>query len=212
MSKARYSDDDALSLDSLRALFQRQTEGQESHTAEDVWDAMLNNGWLRADVMRRALCFVDTVNLAKDLADDLAQQALLDFLQKLKSDPTLHANPAKITGSFEGWLCKMIRRSFIDTAKKQYPDLPANVMATAENVLSDVDEDSLTRAERFSKVQAALKKLPAKERSAILMDLDGKKHTDIARILGVTYKQLIAILRRAESKLRKWLSDYRYED
>jgi DNA-directed RNA polymerase specialized sigma24 family protein len=209
MSRARHSDEDAGSPDALRALFQRLAEGRESHTAREVWDAMLKDPWLQAEAKRRAMRFVHVAHLERHLADDLAQQALLNLLDKLKAGTSLHARADLLPHRFEGWIGTMFRHSFIDTVAKLCPKLPPHGMLT--DAYKAVDYD-VALEERHDKVTTALAKLEAKERSAVLMDLDGVKHTVIARKLGITYKELIGLLQRARLKLRKSLAEYRRDE
>lgn len=208
MSEARHSHEEAGSPDALRGLFQKLAEGLESRTAHEVWDAMLKDPWLRAEAKWRALCFVVAAKLGRDLADDLAQQALVNFWDKLKTGTSLHANAELLPHKFEAWIGTMFRHSFVDTVKRLYPNLPRHVLlADASNSV----EDDVILEERHQKVADAMAKLEPKERSAILMDLDGVKHTVIAMKLHLTYKQVIGMLQRARSKLRKWLWEYRYD-
>jgi DNA-directed RNA polymerase specialized sigma24 family protein len=204
MSKDRYSDEDAPSPDSLRALFQRQADGKESHSAREIWDAMLNDSWLLAEVKRRAPQFIH--GLEKQLADDLVQETLLHLLDKLKADPSLHAKAKLLPHKFEALIGTLLTHSFCDVIPKLCPKRPRHVMVT--DAMKSIEYD-VTANERRGKVADALAKLELEEQAAMLMDLDGQKHTEIARMLCMTYKELRGVLRRARAKLRKLLPEYR---
>lgn len=71
-------------------------------------------------------------------------------------------------------------------------------------------EEESERKEIFLAVNEALKKLPAKQRMVFaLKQLDGLKHEEIARIMGITEGAVKASYFHAVRKLRELLKHYR---
>ncbi|MEM7220286.1 MAG: sigma-70 family RNA polymerase sigma factor [Pseudomonadota bacterium] len=137
-------------------------------------------------------------------ADDVAQECFLRVWQRAGSYQSGR-------GSVRTWLLGITRNLTIDRARREQsrpegsavddPELDqmANGAASAS--------DTLARAQRSEALQAAIAKLPERQRSAlILCQLQGHSQADAAAIMQTTSDAIESLLGRARRQLKKALS------
>lgn len=153
------------------------------------------------------------------------QAALLRYLTRLTDDPELAADaaqdaylrllesPPRDTNNVRAWLftvaTNIVRDSWkkVKTARriKEAPQLVPN---------GGEDPDPLTIVERTERAEIArrlLAKLSDRERTVVLMWLEGFKHREIAETVGTTTKTVSPTIARALNKLARDIERYQRE-
>jgi len=141
------------------------------------------------------------IGTAPDLAEDLAQEALMKVWRKARL-----FDPAKASAST--WIFTIARNLRIDAARRAArpafdPDDPA--MTPNEEPPADVIID---RIDRDKRIRAAFKRLPPNQYDVVIMHfIDDEPHSTIARELGLPLGTVKSRLRLAFAKIRKELGD-----
>ena len=151
--------------------------------------------------MVRALTFRMTGSL--DDAEELAQDAFLRAYQQLGS---FHG-----TSKFSTWLCKIAINLSLDWRRRESRrDRVHNRWAAdalPDNQPADGFPDELSR-----RVQAALDRLPPKQRAAIVLTIyENQSHAEAARTLGCTEATVSWRVFAARQKLKKLLNSIPHE-
>ncbi len=151
--------------------------------------------------MIRAVTFRMTGSL--DDAEELAQDAFLRAYQQLRS----FSGGSK----FSTWLCKIAINLSLDWRRRESrrDSVHARWAADAlpENSPKDGFPDELSR-----RVQAALDRLPAKQRAAIVLTVyENQSHAEAAKTLGCTEATVSWRVFAARQKLKKLLKTIPHE-
>jgi RNA polymerase sigma-70 factor (ECF subfamily) len=151
--------------------------------------------------MIRAVTFRMTGSL--DDAEELAQDAFLRAYQQLGS--------FRSGAKFSTWLCKIAINLSLDWRRRESrrDDIHSKwaVEAAAENNPGGGFPDELSR-----RVQAALNRLPAKQRAAIVLTIyENQSHAEAAKTLGCTEATISWRVFAARQKLKRLLKDLPHE-
>lgn len=148
--------------------------------------------------MVHALTFRMTGSLAD--AEDLAQETFIRAFRQLDS--------YKGTAKFSTWLYRIAVNACLNWRQREsrrgqiHADWAKSSVALQSELESAPDDDELSRS-----VQAALMKLPAKQRAAIVLTVyDGHNHAEAAQILGCPETTVSWRVFAARRKLKRWLS------
>lgn len=151
--------------------------------------------------MVRAVTFRMTGSL--DDAEELAQDAFLRAYQQLG---TFNGH-----AKFSTWLCKIAINLSVDWRRREgrrdevHSKWAADVIS--ENTSNDGFPDELSR-----QVQAALDRLPAKQRAAIVLTVyENQSHAEAAKMLGCTEATVSWRVFAARQKLKKLLKSVPHE-
>jgi len=138
-----------------------------------------------------------------DDAEDLAQDTFVRALHQLES----FRGEAK----FSTWLCRIAMNACLnwrqregrrDEIHRRWADdayAPGNSADSSNEALGD-------------QVQAALNRLPAKQRAAVILTTyEGLNHAEAARALGCTEATISWRVFAARGKLKRWLKSYVHE-
>jgi RNA polymerase sigma-70 factor (ECF subfamily) len=132
-------------------------------------------------------------------ADDLAQETFVRAWQRLET----FAGEAK----FSTWLCRIAMNACLNWRHRE--GRRGNVHQTwADNTLNDAATHPSDPAatERNHRVQAALARLPEKQRAAIVLTVyQEMNHAEAARTLGCTEATVSWRVFAARNKLKRWL-------
>ncbi|MCX6574229.1 MAG: RNA polymerase sigma factor [Candidatus Aminicenantes bacterium] len=91
---------------------------------------------------------------------------------------------------------KRVRRLFLSERKRSMEDGPG--------------EDGAARSDIRLCLRRAMARLPGKERRVfVLKDIEGFKHDEIARVLGIPEATVRTLLHRAVKRLRKDMAEFR---
>lgn len=135
-------------------------------------------------------------------AEDIVQEAFL----KLWSNPGLWKKGRG--ASFTTWFYRMVINLCHDHNKRKRP-LPMPEEFDAADVSPDAETVLLERR-RQAAIEAALRRLPERQRDALnLCFYQELSNRDAAEILGVRVKALESLLMRAKAQLREELKAYR---
>ncbi len=137
-----------------------------------------------------------------DVADDLAQEA---FLRIYRAAPRYQP-----TAQFTTWLYRIVANLCLDHARRRHPlSLPEDSSGLVDNSTARDPQalDALLAREQAAAVQAAVARLPQRQRLALVLhrfhDLD---HRQISQITGWSRKATESLLVRAYQQLRRELA------
>lgn len=149
----------------------------------------------------RIKSYLMRIGAAADLADDLAQEAMLRVWRKARL-----FDPAKASAST--WIFTIARNVRIDAARRAAkPDLDPNEPALLPDheLQPDVKID---RAARDAKIRASFGALPPAQYEVVKLHfLDDLAHSEIAERLSLPLGTVKSRLRLAFDKIRKDLGD-----
>lgn len=147
--------------------------------------------------MIHALTYRMTGSMAD--AEDLAQDAFVRAYRQL--------DRFRGDSKFSTWLCRIAVNACLNWRRREgrrdeVHERWANEALPPERSHSDESGES----EHSEKVQAALNRLPAKQRAAIVLTVyQEMNHADAARVLGCTEATISWRVFAARKKLRSWL-------
>jgi RNA polymerase sigma-70 factor (ECF subfamily) len=152
--------------------------------------------------MIRAVAFRMTGSL--DDAEDLAQEAFVRAYRQLGS---FGGN-----SKFSTWLCKIVVNLSLDLRRREsrrgFLLSKWAVDATPDQTRQDGFPDELSR-----RVQAALDRLPAKQRAAIVLTIyENQSHAEAAKTLGCAEATISWRVFAARRKLKHLLKDLPHEE
>lgn len=134
-------------------------------------------------------------------AEDLAQEAFVRAWQHLDS----FAGEAK----FSTWLCRIAMNACLNWRQREGRRQEVH-QTWANDALADGPDHnaSTANAELNQRVQAALNRLPAKQRAALVLTIYQElNHAEAARALGCTEATVSWRVFAARSKLKRWLQN-----
>ncbi|BFM41009.1 sigma-70 family RNA polymerase sigma factor [Synechocystis sp. LKSZ1] len=168
------------------------------------------------ELLRRYQSHVDKIlyHLAPDWQDraDLAQEVWIRVYRNIKR----LQEPVK----FKGWLSRIATNLFYDELRKRkrvsHPislDAPRRVEdgEVDWDIVSDYPspDDTLTTAEFYESLQAAIADLPTAFRTTIILrEIDGLPYEEIAEMTGVSLGTVKSRIARARAKLQSVLQSY----
>ena len=149
-------------------------------------------------------------------AEDLFQET---WLRAIRADSS-GAGPAG--AEIKGWLFaiaanahkdllrkRRVRRLFLLERSRSMAERAADA-DQGWDVPGRAGDDGTARSDIRLCLQRAMGKLPAKERRVfVLKDIEGLKHEEIARILGIPEATVRTLLHRAIKRLRRELAEFR---
>jgi RNA polymerase sigma-70 factor (ECF subfamily) len=151
--------------------------------------------------MIRAVTFRMTGSL--DDAEELAQDAFLRAYQQLGS--------FRSGSKFSTWLCKIAINLSLDWRRRESRRDNIHSNWTAETV-SETNPGNGFPDELSRRVQAALNRLPAKQRAAIVLTIyENQSHAEAAKTLGCTEATISWRVFAARQKLKRLLKDLSHE-
>lgn len=141
------------------------------------------------------------IGAAADLAEDLAQEAMLKVWRKARL-----FDPAKASAST--WIFTIARNLRIDAARRAAkPSLDPDDPAFAPEAEPRADEQ-MERQSRDEKIRAAFKSLPPAQYEVVRLHfIEDAPHSEIAERLNLPLGTVKSRLRLAFEKIRKELGD-----
>jgi DNA-directed RNA polymerase specialized sigma24 family protein len=204
MSKARRLDENPYSPDRLRAFIVEAAQNK-SYAWAEVWQTMVDDSWLRAEVVLRAKRFAKSSGLNAQISDDIADEVLLLLAAKLATEQVMHANAELLSETFLAWMGTILDRACSEAARKL-----GEYRWPRATVLHDVlkSDDAVLDLNRIWDLADAVARLEGRQRSVMLLFLRGLDRQEIAQTLGLHYKQVVYAIDQAKPKLQRWLSAY----
>ena len=145
--------------------------------------------------MVHALTFRMTGSLAD--AEDLAQETFLRAYEQISG--------FRGAARFSTWLYRIAMNTCLNW--RQSERRRAELHAEAAGEMLAERNGSVARDQDQEQVQAALLKLPAKQRAAIVLTIyDGLNHAEAAEVLGCSETTVSWRIFAARQKLKRWLS------
>lgn len=138
--------------------------------------------------------------LDRNEAEEMAQAALVKAWQGIKG--------FQGRSSFKTWLFRIGTNLAINRVQRRRPtcEIPETLPAPEE----EEPQESFRRRQREEVVQAALKQLPADQRSAlVLCTCEDMSYQEIARSMGKSVRAVDSLLFRARQNLRRILEPAR---
>lgn len=205
MSKARQGGENPESPDQLQALIESVARSGPSASDRwlEIWQAMLADPWLPAETALRAQRLVKACRLEEHVSEDIAQEVLLLLAAKLAADEVMHAQVERFPESFSGWIGTILNHACSEAARilKEYRHhAELHDVKTIEDRVSELDRrwDCATVASR----------LEGRQRSVVMLFLQGQERREIAQSLGLSYSQVVYTLKQARPLLQRWLAAY----
>ena len=170
----------------------------------EVWYAMLDAPWLRAVLARLAERLAASHHLGPQASDDVVQQVLAMLTAKRAANQVMHAKPEKFPESFSAWIGKILRNACSEAARfLGFYHKPGEALRDVKTY-----EEDFAGLDRRWDIAKAAARLKGRQRSVIMLLLQGLEQKEIAESLGLTYKQVIYAIQKARPKLQQWLADY----
>jgi RNA polymerase sigma-70 factor (ECF subfamily) len=150
---------------------------------------------------RPVMAFLERMLGSREEAEDLGQETFLRVCR--------HAPRYRPSGQFRSWLFR-IAGNLARSRLRRRRILEWVRFETARHDIAAAEEPpdrQLEREESRRAVRAALAKLPARQRQAVLLRrYDGLSHREIAQALGTTVPAVESLLHRALATLRRELA------
>ena len=133
----------------------------------------------------------------KEEAQDNLQDSFLEIFKSIKS--------YKGSGSFEGWMKRIIIYNSINKYKKKTPiNIEINDEIIEDTTINTVDIDSVP----LDKILECIQELPTRYRMVFnLYELDQYKHQEIAELLNISVNTSKSNLHRAKLILKQRIID-----
>lgn len=147
--------------------------------------------------MIHSLTFRMTGSMAD--AEDLTQETFIRAFQQLGS----YRGEAK----FSSWLCRVAMNACLNWRQREARRAEIHRQWSSETLSTDLpEENSAAQDEESRRVQAALDRLPAKQRAAIILTVyQEMNHAEAARALGCSEATVSWRVFTARAKLKRWL-------
>lgn len=133
-------------------------------------------------------------------AEDLAQETFIRAFQQLAS----YRGEAK----FSSWLCRIAMNACLNWRQREARRGQVHEQWSKETLSMDSNDDA-GAAKDFEnqRVQAALNRLPAKQRAAMILTVyEEMNHAEAARALGCSEATVSWRVFAARAKLKRWLA------
>ncbi|MEZ5921412.1 MAG: sigma-70 family RNA polymerase sigma factor [Parvularculaceae bacterium] len=149
----------------------------------------------------RIKSYLMRIGAAPDLADDLAQEAMLKVWRKARL-----FDPAK--AALSTWIFTIARNLRIDAARRAARPLPDAEDPVLAREAEPVPDASVEIAERDARIREAFAKLPPAQYDVVKMHfIDDAPHSEIAERLNLPLGTVKSRLRLAFDKIRKEIGD-----
>ena len=134
----------------------------------------------------------------REEARDVAQET---FLRLYRS-----AGGSRLTGGLKPYVFKIARNLCLDWERKKRPEL-------LDDLPDPIDEDTpldlLSRKEGLSVLAEAVRELPEKQRTAVLLrHMEGMSYAEIAEVMSISVSAVESLLVRGRKSLRVLLAGY----
>lgn len=131
-------------------------------------------------------------------ADDLAQETFIRAFQQLSS----YRREAK----FSSWLCRIAVNTCLNWRQRENRRAEIHRDWAKDSESSHSPHEEIAMDDNSRRVQAALDKLPAKQRAAIILTVyEEMNHAEAARVLGCSETTVSWRVFAARAKLKSWL-------
>jgi RNA polymerase sigma-70 factor (ECF subfamily) len=132
-------------------------------------------------------------------AEDLSQETFIRAFQQLGS----YRGEAK----FSSWLCRVAMNACLNWRQREARRAEIHQQWAGDALSTDPHDDSGAREDEESqRVQAALDRLPAKQRAAMILTVyEEMNHAEAARALGCSEATVSWRVFTARAKLKRWL-------
>ncbi|HXT10814.1 MAG TPA: RNA polymerase sigma factor [Candidatus Angelobacter sp.] len=131
-------------------------------------------------------------------AEDLAQEAFIRAFQQIDS----YRGEAK----FSSWLCRIAMNACLNWRQREIRRAEIHQDWAEETLRGGSEKKNVAADEDSSRVQAALDRLPVKQRAAIILTVyEEMNHAEAARALGCTEATVSWRVFAARTKLKRWL-------
>jgi len=135
----------------------------------------------------------------REEAEDLAQQAFLNILERAES--------YRPTAQFKTFLYRVVANACMDYRRKKRPQ-PRAFLPERESVSSDPGS-RMAREERVEMVREAIDGLPERQRMAlVLQQYEDLSYLEIADVMDCSRSAVESLLVRARRNLRDALEDF----
>ena len=153
--------------------------------------------------------FLRRMVLDREEAEDLAQDVFLSVYQA--------APRYRPEAKFSTWLYRIATNAALNARKSRHRHptialdaLEANPPGRVPAARGEPADQAVERAEIASAIDRALRRLPERQRAAVVLQrFEGLSYDEIAAALGVSTDAVDALLRRAKVALRDALAPYR---
>lgn len=130
-------------------------------------------------------------------ADDLAKETFIRAFHRLGN--------FRGEARFSTWLCRIAMNACLNWRQREGKRAELH-HRWADERLKDDPPGGIAQDEASQRVQAALARLPAKQRAAVVLTIfEGMNHAEAARVLGCTEATISWRLFAARNKLKRWL-------
>ncbi len=132
-------------------------------------------------------------------AEDLAQETFIRAFQQLES----YRGEAK----FSSWLCRVAVNACLNWRQRESRRVEIHQQWASETLsIPDAGETDAGTNEESRRVQAALDRLPAKQRAAMILTVyEEMNHAEAGRALGCSEATVSWRVFAARTKLKRWL-------
>lgn len=132
-------------------------------------------------------------------ADDLSQETFIRAFQQLES--------FRGESKFSSWLCRVAINACLNWRQRESRRAEVQRQWAGDALHGSADEGAEAVDEKTRQVQAALNRLPAKQRAAIILTVyEEMNHADAARALGCSEATVSWRVFAARTKLKRWLA------
>jgi RNA polymerase sigma-70 factor, ECF subfamily len=147
--------------------------------------------------MIHAITFRMTGSLAD--ADDLSQETFIRAFQQLDS--------FRGESKFSSWLCRVAMNACLNWRQRESRRAEVHQEWARDNPDGNATENIEALDENSRNVQAALNRLPAKQRAAMILTVyEEMNHAEAARALGCSEATISWRVFAARAKLKRWLA------
>jgi len=132
-------------------------------------------------------------------ADDLSQETFIRAFQQLDS--------FRGESKFSSWLCRVAMNACLNWRQRESRRAEVHQQWAGDNFGAGVEQNAEELDENTRKVQAALNRLPAKQRAAMILTVyEEMNHAEAARALGCSEATVSWRVFAARTKLKRWLA------
>jgi len=147
--------------------------------------------------MIHSVAFRMTGSLAD--ADDLSQETFIRAFQQLES--------FRGESKFSSWLCRVAMNACLNWRQRESRRTEVHQQWAGDNVGVSAEDNLEALDENTRVVQAALNRLPTKQRAAMILTVyEEMNHAEAARALGCSEATVSWRVFAARAKLKRWLA------